>query len=214
MKLLIVSATAKEIAPLILNKQKNEFDVLITGVGMVATTYHLTKKLCSEKFDLVLNLGIAGSFDKKIQLGEVVNITEDVFSELGAEDNENFIGLDDLKIQNNATDLFKTKVVNNTTAFNDYFKNIKKVKGITVNKVLGNTNSIEIIKQQFNPQTESMEGAAFLYTCNKENIPCYQIRSISNYVEQRNKASWKIEEAIESLCAYSLDIIHKIVNEK
>jgi futalosine hydrolase len=213
MKLLIVSATAGEIEPIISHNKKKVFDILITGVGMVATTYYITKLLSSQKFDLVLNLGIAGSFEK-ILLGEVVNVTEDIFSELGAEDNRNFICLDELNIKQGVLSPFKNKVVNKTKAFSSYFKDIKKVKGITVNKVLGKASSITMAKKLFNPQTESMEGAAFLYACSKENIPCYQIRSISNYVEQRNRALWKVEEAKENLCNYSLNIIHKIVHEK
>lgn len=214
MKLLIVSATPKEIEPIIFQNQKKEFDVLVTGVGMVATTYYLTKKLSSKKFDLALNLGIAGSFDKKIQLGEIVNITKDIFSEIGAEDNQKFIPLGELNIQKGLPEPFKNKVINKTTIFNNHFSSIKKVTGITVNKVLGNTSSIEAVKQIFNPQTESMEGAAFLYTCIKENTPCYQIRSISNYVEQRNKELWKTEKAIKNLCDFAVDLIQKIVHEK
>jgi futalosine hydrolase len=40
-----------------------------------------------------INLGIAGSFDRNIALGDVVEITEDTFAELGAEDDEAFISI-------------------------------------------------------------------------------------------------------------------------
>ena len=58
-----------------------------------------------------------------------------------------------------------------------------------------------------NPQIESMEGAAFFYACKIARIPCLQIRSISNYVERRNKASWDILLAIKTLNNEILNLI-------
>src|SRR4051812_12007066 len=65
--------------------------VLVTGVGMAATTYAITKALAAEKFDLAINIGLAGSFNEVIAIGELVNITSDTFGDIGAEDNEKFL---------------------------------------------------------------------------------------------------------------------------
>lgn len=42
-------------------KEFSECEVLYTGVGKVNAAYHLTKKLAHENYDLVINLGTAGS---------------------------------------------------------------------------------------------------------------------------------------------------------
>jgi futalosine hydrolase len=76
---------------------------------------------------------------------------------------------------------------------------LPKVNGITVNMVHGNEDSIAKVFQLFHPITESMEGAAFLYACRMENIPCLQLRSISNYVEKRNREAWNIPLALQNL---------------
>ena len=55
-----------------------------------------------------------------------------------------------------------------------------------------------------------MEGAAFLFCCMKENIPCVQIRSISNFVEKRNKDNWNIPLAIENLHKEIIKILEAI----
>jgi futalosine hydrolase len=81
------------------------------------------------------------------------------------------------------------------------------VKGITVNTVHGNSASIKKVKKKFNPDIESMEGAAFFFACQNEKIPCLQIRAISNYVEKRNKKKWKMKLAVKNLCT----IIEKIL---
>ena len=98
MKLLIVAATSTELKQVFEHfnlPQQNfietaQFDVLITGVGMTATAFALGKHLTA-KYNLVLNVGIAGSFDKNIALGRLVNIVTDTFAELGAEDHYNFL---------------------------------------------------------------------------------------------------------------------------
>jgi hypothetical protein len=61
MKILIVAATEMEIEPIKnlvsvdLNKL-HEITFLIAGVGMVNTTYHITKMLNKSTFDLALPL--------------------------------------------------------------------------------------------------------------------------------------------------------------
>ncbi|WP_113663729.1 futalosine hydrolase [Pedobacter nanyangensis] len=208
MKILVVAATQAEIAPTLEHfgiaennfiETKN-FDILITGVGMVATAFSLGQKL-NQSYALVLNVGIAGSFDREIALGEVLNITHDIFAELGAEDHENFITLPQLGFGENA---FSSST--ETTL------NLKKVKGITVNKVHGNAKSIQKTIQLYQPQTESMEGAAVFYACQQLNIPTLQVRSISNYVEPRNRESWKIGLAVKNLNDWLIGFINKSGN--
>lgn len=196
MKLLIVAATEAEIATTLAHFnlkasssfiETEKFDVLITGVGMVATAFALGQKL-SDKYGLVLNVGIAGSFDRDIQLGELLNITKDVFAELGAEDHDNFIALPQLGFGENE---FSSSGNTELT--------LRKVKGITVNKVHGNAKSIEKIMALYHPQTESMEGAAVFQACAQLYIPALQVRSISNYVEPRNRENWQIGLAVKNL---------------
>lgn len=203
MKTLVVAATKAELTFLYqhFNLQEGNFiedknfDVLITGVGMVATAFSLGKYL-SQKYNLVLNLGIAGSFDRSMELGKIVNITEDTFAELGAEDGENFLTITDLGF---GEDTYHSKSIVNT--------GLPKVSGVTVNRVSGNDMNIKNLVKRLNPATESMEGAAILYACHQEKIDCLQIRSISNYVEPRNKDNWKIGLAIKNLNGWAISFL-------
>ncbi len=205
MQILIVAATQAEIQPL-LNyfNEKKPFDVLITGVGMVATAYALGNKTSISKYDLTINLGIAGSFDKNIALGEVVNIQKDCLSELGAEDGDYFIDIQSLG--------FGESIYENDADIN-YFSNrfnLKKVSAITVNTVHGNEGSILKISQQLHPQLESMEGAAFFYACQHAGIMGLQIRAVSNYIEKRNRDNWNIALAIKNLNNFAIQFIEDI----
>ena len=183
MKILIVVATKQEI-------QANNFtnsDILITGAGMVNTTFMLTKALSSNSYDLVINMGIAGSFSKSINIGDVVEVTQDIFSEMGAESANQFLSPHDIDLDLDVSfqSVQQTK--------------LKAVQAITVNTIHGNNSSIENIKQRLNPDIESMEGAAVMMVCQQFEIKCVQFRGISNFIDERNKENWNISLAISNL---------------
>lgn len=212
MKILLVAATRAEVEPLLnpLQRIRPEIavEVLITGVGMVATAFALGKQLSLNQYDLAINVGIAGSFDFNLPLGEVVLITEDIFSEQGAEDGESFLPLQELGF--GGTEFYGTSL-NELTAsdfglLTNSLQKLKTVKAITVNKVHGHELSIEKTLSRFTAQVESMEGAAFFYACKQTKTPCLQIRAISNYVERRNKEKWNIGLAVKNLHKFVADL--------
>ncbi|MBL4668650.1 MAG: futalosine hydrolase [Flavobacteriales bacterium] len=218
MNILLVSATYLEIEPLLLQFQleqevnqklkrytynKHKIDVLIPGVGMTCTAYWMGKTLNSKIYDVAINLGIAGSFNENIKIGETVNIISDQISEIGAEDGDSFLSTTDLGFTEEELPL---KLLQDNSIINS----LTKVSAITVNTTHGNDTSIQKIKERFNPQVESMEGAAFFYACLLEEITCAQIRTISNKVERRNKDNWDIPLAVKNLCDTGLKIIQAL----
>lgn len=180
MKVLIVSATPQEISI-------SNCPHLVTGVGMVATSILLSKELSKKKYDLVVNAGIAGSFNRTLEIGQVVEVVEDYLSEIGAQDGVHFLTPEEINL--NAVNCIK----------NVARTKLDKVRGITVNTIHGDDVAIQKVVHRLNPQIESMEGAASMLVCQSFQIPCIQIRAISNYVEKRNKSSWDIPLAIKNL---------------
>lgn len=193
MNILVVAATEGEVG-LFLElpaAQRKGASVLVTGTGMVATAYALGKRLTTARYDLLLNVGIAGSFDRSISLGEVVCIDQDTFAELGAEDGLDFLPSDQLGLGAHTFDGGHPDPQG--------VHGLRKCRGITVNTVHGNEAAIDRIVERLAPQTESMEGAAVFYAAQQSGIPALQVRAISNYVERRNRASWEVQLAIENL---------------
>ncbi len=178
--------------------------ILITGVGMVATAFALGRHLVANKYDLVVNLGIAGSFDRNIAEGELLEITEDTLAELGAEDDGEFIPIETLGF-GEVTFYPSTKLADLYNLFNTF--NLRLATAITVNTVHGNEDSINKVAKRLNAQLESMEGAAFFYACKQMNVPCIQIRAVSNYVEKRNRDNWKIGLAIKNLNTFAVEFL-------
>lgn len=197
MKILISVATKREIEPLHIKLRQLKFkpDVLITGVGMVATTFSLAKAFSAKRYDAAINAGICGSFKRSLRIGEVVSVEEDILSELGAEDGADFLKLTDMKFADKKDVFLKP----GKKFMHLGLKKIKRVKGITVNTVHGNAKSIKRIVELYNPDVESMEGAAFYYVCNRFDIPAVQLRAVSNYVERRDVKKWDIGIAVENL---------------
>ncbi|MFM6977047.1 MAG: futalosine hydrolase [Sphingobacteriaceae bacterium] len=215
MKLLLVSATEKEIKPILDSLRpglqpgkyligKHQLKVLITGVGMVSTAFEMGKHLATQHYDLAINAGIAGSFKKDLAIGQVLHITDDIFADMGAEDGEDFLSIDKLGFGKSAV----SPIIPAKT-----FKRISKLqeaKSISVNRAHGNENTIAKTVKRLKPQLESMEGAAFFYACNHSELPSIQIRAVSNWVERRNRETWDIPLAIKNLNDFLLALFNDL----
>jgi futalosine hydrolase len=205
MQILLTAATEEEIAPLRdiwFRKHKVEF--LLTGVGMVAASHKLTRAFCEKTYDLAVNTGLAGAFDRSIGLGDVVRVTEDILSELGAEDGVKMLSLKEMGLR--GEDVFINMDEMRVPELDPY----RKVRSITVNTVHGNPESIRKVVARLHPHIETMEGAAFFYVCGQFEIPALQLRAISNYVEKRNRDQWEIPLALHNLKQSLAVLLEKI----
>lgn len=209
MRILIVAATAAELDPRLSRMNaRTGVDILVTGVGMVATAVRCAQALALQKYDVALNLGVCGSFDPLLRPGTTVHVVTDRIAELGAEDGERFLTLQELQLLgDDEFPLCGGRLVNDAPPVSAALRALPAVDGITVNTVHGNERSIDAVVRRFQPQVESMEGAAFMYACLVQGIPFAQVRAVSNVVERRNRGTWKLKEAIDNLNAIALDII-------
>jgi futalosine hydrolase len=207
MAILIVAATEFEIEPFI--QQKKNVDILITGVGIPATIYHLTKKLLTNKYDFVIQAGIAGTFANADTLGKVVLVKEDTFADIGIEEKENFQTLFEKGFADKNDFPFTNGwLVNNQALIKNEL--LPVLKGITINKLTDKPSPNNFNKKKFLADIESMEGAAFHYVCLQQKIDFLQIRSISNVVGERDKSRWTIDSAIRNLNNELIKIIGNI----
>src|SRR5262245_49645491 len=211
MRTLVVAATTAEIAPLVAglgNIRHHQIDVLTTGVGMVATAARCSQALSRAQYNLALNFGVCGSFDPDLTPGTVVHVVRDRLSELGAEDDEAFLTIQQMRLLGNDEFPFSGgQLVNPSPPANDALSRLPAVSGITVNTVHGNAQSIAAVAERFGPQVESMEGAAFMYACLIHAVPFAQVRAVSNVVERRNREAWTLAEAIDGLNAAARSIL-------
>ncbi|MCA6453432.1 MAG: hypothetical protein IM582_09640 [Chitinophagaceae bacterium] len=81
-------------------------------------------------------------------------------------------------------------------------------------EISADPDRIKQLIKKYNPVTESMEGAALHYVCREARIPFLQIRAISNYIGERNKANWDLKNAIENLNQTLIKYIDKLYKLK
>ena len=185
-------------------------DVLTTGVGMVATATWCSRALVETPYDAAFNFGVCGSFDPQLPPGTVVHVTSDRLAELGAEDDERFLTVQELGLV--AADEFPYRggmLVNRRPPANTALRALPQVSAVTVNTVHGSVRSIAAVSGRFAPQVESMEGAAFMYACLVHGVPLAQVRAVSNVVEKRNRGAWQLELAIAKLGAAAAGILER-----
>ena len=107
--------------------------------GMVATAAHCAQVLARTRYDLAFNFGLCGSFDAALLPGTVVHVVEDRLSELGAEDGDAFLPIEELGFGQ------PSLIVNEAVPQNTALLELPRVTGITVNTVHGSEASIAAV---------------------------------------------------------------------
>lgn len=213
MKLLLVAATLPEIQPFInhigqswaapfpgvYTHNDHEIHLCITGVGIMAATFALTRALKQHTYDFALQAGVAGSFDRQIDLGQVVLVQSEQQGDLGAEDHDAFLDIYDLQLAEKDSFPFTDGRLDNPLSNIPFPFTMLTVSSLTVNTVSGCETTIAKRAAKFGCQLESMEGAPFHYVCLQEQVPFAQVRSVSNYVTPRDKSQWKMKDAVIGL---------------
>ena len=192
------------ISPYELYDYSDDLSILISGVGSPATIYHVTDILNDRQFDQVIQAGLAGSFNPLVRPGELTEVGEDCFADLGVDDRGDFISLFNTKLASPEEPPYTSGLLINP---NSGISGLKKVSAITVNTVTGSKGLIDRWKRIYNPDIETMEGAAFFYACLQKEIPCMQIRSVSNMVEPRDRDAWEIDLALKSLNNWLINFV-------
>ena len=213
---LITTATHREIKALdkLAAGMPGTLSTLVTGIGPVATVYAIMNYLASNgKPDLVINIGIAGSYNEQLPPGSVVVPLSDRFADLGVASGRQFIPISRAGID----------ISDNYTPSGEYYADsdlagrmsagIRPVRAVTLSTTTGSSEVRNMISAEFKADIESMEGAAVYYVCNMEKIPCLGLRAVSNMVGPRDRSSWKVEMALEKL-SEALDMnFNYLVNE-
>jgi futalosine hydrolase len=218
---LIVAATAAEIQPFTayLTEKATRRDemhyifgdknitILITGVGLTQTAYHLGAVLARQSFDWVVNAGIAGAIKRDLAIGEVVEVSSECFGDTGAETaTGSFIDIHEMGlIPPDVPPFLGGELISPYAGA----AGLPLVKGLSVNKVHGYLPSITEMMIHYDADIETMEGAAFFYACLSAGQPFKQIRSLSNYVEPRDRSKWNIPLAVQAVNAKLIELLQQ-----
>lgn len=218
MKIGIVAATRFEIEPTIDfleqsagNLLSQDIKLIITGIGSMSAAYSLTKSIAVDSPDLLIQAGIAGSFSNRFPAGVTVIISDESLGDLGAEENNLFNDLFDLQLMEASMTPYSERQLKNPFLEKWRQFGLPFASGVTVNEITTRPERISLLQEKYLCDIESMEGAAFHFVCLQENIPFLQLRTVSNFVGERDKKQWKLKESIENLNLELSKIIRQIL---
>lgn len=186
----------------------NDVDILISGIGIISTTFHLTSALHKNSYNLVVNTGIAGSFNNNLKIGEVVNVISEEFADLGIEKEDGFSTLFESGFIHPNEFPFEDGLLK--SSFTNGWIDLKKVHGVTSNKSHTHLQNHSGLNKKTSADIENMEGAAVFFVCHNFNIPCLQIRAISNYITSKGSTEWDIPLALINLKSSILNQLHNL----
>jgi len=178
------------------------YEPLVTGVGPMETAYVLTSRLAHGADDLqgVIHFGIAGAYlypdDSGAEMLDICLADEEILGDLGIchQDRIEPFAAPELGIKDHFP--LDRQLLDRATEFLKQQKvAYKKGRFITVNSASGTRERGNMLVNQFQGLCENMEGAAVARVCAAFNLPCLELRCISNFVEDRDSGRWELKKA-------------------
>lgn len=211
MKTLIIAATYFEAKHIIENLSftkkndtlfsNNEYncDILISGVGIPACLFALLSFNNIKEYEFFINIGIAGSFKQDLEIGKVFNVVSDSFEDVFIRQNGEKINVFKSNFNQHFYNLINNGRLYNTSDYPNFFHNLTKISGKSVNMPELNTSS--------NYDIETMEGAAFMLVCKHLKKNFIQLRGISNIIPQTKREDWDMKTPIDNYTKLVLDFL-------
>lgn len=201
--ILLVSAVAQELEWL---GPRAGVETLVAGIGPVDAAARIARALCAEKYDMVVNAGIAGALPGVAHIGDGVVVGEELY-EL---QQENGVPLS-LPPGNLVADRVPSdaQLIEAITALG-----FPLVRGVTVAQVTATDATAEHLRRR-GAEIESMEGFAVLRAAQLAGIPAIEVRGISNIVGDRTKSEWNFDAGIHGLRRVlnaTLDLLYTMAN--
>jgi len=178
------------------------FEVRSAGVGPTAAAVSTAMALAETDADygLVVSAGIAGGFEPIAPIGSIVVASESVAADLGAETPDGFAGVDELGFGTNRLDTDAKIAARLVEAIRNGGNKACYGPVLTLSTVTGSTETAEALAARVpGAAAEAMEGYGVAEAARRRNLPFLEIRTISNTVGPRDKAAWRIGEALAAL---------------
>lgn len=181
-------------------KGDTRFAVELAGVGAPSAAASTALVLAAGDVRLVISAGIGGGFAEATGLESVVVADAIIAADLGAETADGFSSVDELG--------FGCSRITVNTAISQRIVQALRAAGqtavagpiLTVTTATGTSATAEqLAKRVPGAAAEAMEGYGVAVAANKLGLPVMEIRTISNAVGPRDRAAWRIKEALQAL---------------
>ena len=216
---LIVAATEDEIKSLVhVSGKVEQVDFLVTGVGPVAAAVKLSSYLSDRSSDLsaVLNIGVGGGYPNSgLDILDLCVAGQEILGDLGICMGDEIVDFDTAKLQ----------ATNRISMEGPLLSTVEKilksgsisysiVNFITMNCCSGTEERGVYLQSKFLAACENMEGAAVAFACQEFQVPCVEIRCISNMVEDRNLDNWQLADASDKVCTVARVLLESLITQQ
>jgi futalosine hydrolase len=176
--------------------------VIAAGVGPAlaaasTATALTTAALRGTPYDLVVSAGIAGGFQPEAPVGSLVVADEITAADLGAETPEGFVPVTALGF-GTVTHRPPEPLVRDLAAATG----ARPGAVLTVSTVTGTAERAAALRARHpSALAEAMEGFGVAEAAAAHRVPVLEIRAVSNPVGPRDRAAWRIGDALAALTA-------------
>jgi futalosine hydrolase len=200
-RILVVCAVARECEALCLPSQ---IERLICGIGPVEAGIALARRLATERYDRILNIGVAGGFAPRVDVGSCVIVTDEYYLDLGREDG------DELKLPDGAQPITHVAL---DSAFMHEPMEYGATLGPAVTSAMVTTSDerAAALRSRFvGVVSESMEGYALARAAAEAGVPLMQLRGISNRVGERSNSGWNLEAGLQAAARLTREVFESL----
>lgn len=180
--------------------------VWVSGLGAVNAALMTADALRQGAHDLVVSAGIAGAFPASgLRAGDVAVASAHVYPALGAMDGERFLDLRALGFALLPGVFGTLPAWEGAPAFARRAARALSVRVacgpiLTVETVTGSASGARALEERVpGALAEAMEGAGVAQAALRAGCPALEVRGVSNLVGPRDRAAWRIPEALASL---------------
>lgn len=176
--------------------------VIAAGVGPAlaaasTATALTTAALSGAPYDLVVSAGIAGGFQPYAPVGSLVVADEITAADLGAETADGFVPVTEIgfgTVTHRPPEALVREVVTATGA--------RAGAVLTVSTVTGTAARATALRDRHpTALAEAMEGFGVAEAAAAHGVPVLELRAVSNPVGPRDRAAWRIGDALAALTA-------------
>jgi futalosine hydrolase len=190
-RLLVVTAVAAERDAIAAAIDEGASTVVLAGgIGPASSAAYTSAALAADSYDLVLSAGIAGGFD--LPLGAVVVASRVVYAQLGRETPGGFEPLGSAVASLDVEPGLVAELAGRSGATTGTV--------LTVSTVTGTARTADALRARYpDAVAEAMEGFGVATAALVHGVPFGEIRAISNAVGPRDRAAWRVDEALAAL---------------
>lgn len=206
--ILLVVATEMEAVPLVGKKTGQPHALFVAGVGPLETAVRLTRRLgMGGKVSLVLNFGVAGAYvGSGAGLLDICLAESEVLGDFGICHADRVEPLAGQLACKTVFPMNQQYVAQASEILGKQGYGCKKGAFVTVSGVSATVKRGAQLRTAHNGLCENMEGGAVARACAEFDVPCLEVRCVSNMVEDRNLANWQLAAAVQK-CGEAVSLL-------